>query len=123
MDKKLFNLYKRGIYLYTFREGCPVRLYFGNLYKDKCHFGRLTHCIFNEKVGELGAYRCNTSLEEGVLHRNTVWMRERNDERALEVYSKHVEEVIKKHIKTATNIKEEFESLCKRPVEICFKEN
>lgn len=108
------KLYKRGIYLYTFNSGYPMRVYKGNVYST-------TYCVSPDYIfqesGKDKPHRQKCLGEEGKYYRNCIWLRKRDDEKALSIFYDYIKELIEKKTKQINGYRNRYQFIAKQPIE------
>lgn len=113
------NLIKRGVYLYVFNPGYPLRVYKGNVYVE--HYSMCQVYFF--KSNEKKPYIVNCSKEKGTFLRNNFWLRELDKEKALDIYYQHIKELIDKKVNQIDSYKRTYAFFTKYDMESHIKEN
>lgn len=113
------RLIKRGVYLYAFNPGCPIRVYKGNVYIEDHGFKPVYFFKSNEKK----PYIVNCSKEKGIFVRNNFWLRELDKEKALDIYYEYVKELIDIRVEQIKSYKRTYQHFIKYDMEVHVKEN
>lgn len=116
------KLAKRGVYLYVFNPGYPMRIYKGNIYVNKTSNKTMLDPAFRESNKDKPYHRaCN--LEEGVLRHNCFWLRKRDDEKALDLFYAYIKRMIKKCQATIDGHRRHYEEAVSQPAQDFTEEN
>lgn len=113
------RLIKRGVYLYTFNPGYPIRIYKGNVYIEN-HYPQEVYFF---KSNEKKPYIVNCSKEKGVFVRNNCWLREIDKEKALEIYYDHIKEIIEEKLERINAYKRNYSFFVEHDIENHIKED
>lgn len=94
MDFSQYKITKRGVYLYVFRQGSKPKVYKGSIYTLKTKLDKLISPTFREKGNHKKRYSSSCSLDPEKFFNGVMWMRERDDELAKDLYFQYVKEKI-----------------------------
>lgn len=114
------RLIKRGVYLYAFNPGYPIRVYKGNVYMEN-HYPSKTY--FFKSNDKKKPYIVNCSNEMGVFIRNNFWLREINKEKALDIYYEHIKKAIGRKLEQIKSYKRTYLFFAKYDIENYVEEN
>lgn len=106
MDFSQFKITKRGVYLYVFRQGSEPKVYKGNIYTLKTKLTKLISPTFRESGKHKKRYASSCSLEPGKLYNGVVWLRERDDYQAKDLYFQYVREKLEAFKRKANDLNE-----------------
>lgn len=114
------RLIKRGVYLYTFNPGYPIRVYKGNVYIEN-HY--LSDVYFFKSNHKKNPYIVNCSNKMGTFVRNNFWLREIDKEKALDIYYKHIKDAIDRKLEQIQSYKRTYVFFTKYDIESHVEEN
>lgn len=123
MNPKEYKISKKNIYFYTFKSTGTSRVYKGHIYTLKTDFPKLLNPTFREKGKHKKKMERHCSLEPEIFSNGCLWMRERDDEKAKEIYFEYVKSTVEKHKKTIENLTRYYTDLTVKGFEDWTKEN